>query len=173
MAQVMLTGAVMMLFAGAVTMEQAYRAVDWRGIFLVAGMIPLALAMTKSGAADMVSSLFVSAVGQSGPVITVSALFILSALLTQAVSGAAVAAIMAPIAISVSAGSGIPPHALGMAVALGSSMAFLTPLGHPVNILVMGAGGYRFRDYRRAGWPLFIILTIVAIAGITLRWNLI
>ena len=172
MAQLLLTGAVLMLLAGAVTMEQAYRAVDWRGIFLVAGMLPLALALTKSGAAAMTSSVFVSVFGQFSPVVIVTALFLASAALTQAVSGAAVAAIMAPIAISAASGSGAPPHALGMAVALGSSMAFLTPLGHPVNTLVMGAGGYRFSDYRRVGWPLFLILTVVAIAGMTLRWRL-
>lgn len=172
MAQVLLTGAVLMLIAGAVTMEQAYRAVDWRGIFLVAGMLPLALALTKSGAASMASSVFVSIFGQFSPVMIVTALFLTSAALTQAVSGAAVAAIMAPIAVSAAQGSGAPPHALGMAVALGSSMAFLTPLGHPVNTLVMGAGGYRFSDYRRVGWPLFVILTVVAIAGMTLRWSL-
>jgi di/tricarboxylate transporter len=172
MAQLLLTGAVLMLLAGAVTMEQAYRAVDWRGIFLVAGMLPLALALTKSGAAAMASSVFVSVFGQFSPVVIVTALFLASAALTQAVSGAAVAAIMAPIAISAASGSGAPPHALGMAVALGSSMAFLTPLGHPVNTLVMGAGGYRFSDYRRVGWPLFVILTVVAIAGMTLRWSL-
>lgn len=172
MAQVLLTGAVLMLLAGAVTMEQAYRAVDWRGIFLVAGMLPLALALTKSGAADMASALFVSVFGRFSPVMIVTALFLVSAALTQAVSGAAVAAIMAPIAVSAAQGSGAPPHALGMAVALGSSMAFLTPLGHPVNTLVMGAGGYRFNDYRRVGWPLFLILTVVAIAGMTLRWSL-
>lgn len=172
MAQLLLTGAVLMLLARAVTMEQAYRAVDWRGIFLVAGMLPLALALTKSGAAAMASAVFVSVFGQFSPVVIVTALFLASAALTQAVSGAAVAAIMAPIAISAANGSGAPPHALGMAVALGSSMAFLTPLGHPVNTLVMGAGGYRFSDYRRVGWPLFVILTVVAIAGMTLRWSL-
>jgi di/tricarboxylate transporter len=173
MAQLLLSGAVLMLLSKALTMEQAYRAIDWRGIFLVAGMLPLALAMIKSGAADIVSALLVSAFGGFSPLVMVSALFMASALLTQAVNGAAVAAMMAPIAISAASGSGAPAHALGMAVALGSSMAFLTPLGHPVNTLVMGAGGYRFRDYRRVGWPLFMILTLVAIAGMAVRWKLV
>jgi di/tricarboxylate transporter len=100
-------------------------------------------------------------------------LFLASALLTQAVSGAAVAAIMAPIAAAAALASCAPAHALGMAVALGSSMAFLTPLGHPVNLMVMGAGGYRFSDYRRVGAPLFIILTLVVLVVFSLRWNLI
>jgi len=172
MAQLLLSGAVLMLLVGAVSMEQAYKAIDWRGIFLVAGMLPLALALTKSGAAGMASSFLVSTLGHVSPILIVTALFLVSALLTQTVNGAAVAAIMAPIAISTSAGSGVPAQALGMAVALGSSMAFLTPLGHAVNTLVMGAGAYRFSDYRRVGWPLFIIITIVAIGGLTLRWNL-
>ncbi len=172
MAQLLLTGAVLMLLAGAVSMEQAYRAIDWRGIFLVAGMLPLALALTKSGAAGLASSFFVSSFGHFSPILIVSVLFIVSALLTQAVNGAAVAAIMAPIAVSCSLAFTVPVQALGMAVALGSSMAFLTPLGHPVNTLVMGAGGYCFKDYRRAGWPLFVILMVVAIVGITLNWKL-
>lgn len=172
MAQLLLTGALLMVVSGAVNMEQAYRAVDWSGIFLVAGMLPLAIAMTNSGAAGILSSFLVDITGGLSPAFLASALFIASALLTQAVSGAAVAAIMAPVAVSAAAVSGAPAQAFGMAVALGSSMAFITPLGHPVNVLVMSAGGYRFGDYRRAGWPLFVILTAVAVIVISLRWSL-
>ena len=168
MSQLLLTGAVLMLFSGAVTMNQAYRAMDWRGIFLVAGMLALSLAMTKSGAAEWASGTVLSLFGSLHPLAAASALFLLSALLTQTVSGAAVAAIMAPIAVSAAAGMGASPQGMGMAVALGTSMAFLTPLGHPVNTLVMGAGAYRFRDYARVGWPLFAILTVVAVAGLAL-----
>ncbi len=172
MSQVLFAGAVLMLLSGMISMEQAYRAIDWKAIFLVAGMLPMALAMQKSGLAGEASSLLTGAVGDGAPIITVGILFLFSAMLTQAVSGAAVAAIMAPIAVALAQVSPAPPAALAMAVALGSSMAFLTPLGHPVNILVMGAGGYRFSDYRRVGWPLFVIITIVVLAVFTLRWNL-
>ncbi len=172
MSQVFFAGAVAMLLTKVVTMQQAYRAIDWRAVFLVAGMLPMALAMQKSGVAESASSLLISGIGKANPLIIVAVLFLLSAALAQAVSGAAVAAIMAPIAVSATIASGAPAHALGMAVALGSSMAFLTPLGHPVNIMVMGAGGYRFRDYRRVGVPLFVILTIVAMVTFTIRWNL-
>lgn len=173
MAQVLLSGAVLMLLSGAVSMEQAYKAVDWRGIFLVAGMLPMALALTKTGAAEMASFGFINLFGQLSPVLMTAVLFLFSALLTQAVNGAAVAAIVAPVAVSVSAASGVSAQALGMAVALGASMAFLSPLGHPVNTLVMGAGGYRFADYRRVGWPLFVILSLVAVLGLSLRWRLV
>jgi di/tricarboxylate transporter len=170
MAQLLLSGAVLMLLSGAVTMNQAYRTIDWRSIFLVAGMLALSLAMTKSGAAAASSSALLSLFGSLHPMVTAAVLFLVSALLTQAVSGAAVAAIMAPIAVSAAVSMGSSPQALGMAVALGSSMAFLTPLGHPVNTLVMGAGAYRFRDYTRVGWPLFLILAMVAIAGLAARY---
>lgn len=173
MSQVLFAGAVLMLLSGIISMEQAYRAIDWKAIFLVAGMLPMALAMQKSGLAGEASSLLTGAVGGGAPLITVGILFLFSAMLTQAVSGAAVAAIMAPIAVALAHVSPAPPAALAMAVALGSSMAFLTPLGHPVNILVMGAGGYRFSDYRRVGWPLFVIITMVVLIVFTLRWNLI
>ncbi len=173
MSQVLFAGAVLMLLSGMISMEQAYRAIDWKAIFLVAGMLPMALAMQKSGLAGEASSLLTGAVGGGAPLITVGILFLFSAMLTQAVSGAAVAAIMAPIAVALAQVSPAPPAALAMAVALGSSMAFLTPLGHPVNILVMGAGGYRFSDYRRVGWPLFVIITMVVLIVFTLRWNLI
>lgn len=172
MAQLLLSGAVLMLLSGAVTMNQAYRTIDWRTIFLVAGMLALSLAMTKSGAATASSSAFLSMFGSLHPLVTAAVLFLLSALLTQAVSGAAVAAIVAPIAVSAAVSMGSSPQAFGMAVALGSSMAFLTPLGHPVNTLVMGAGAYRFRDYTRVGWPLFIVLTVVAITGLAVRYFL-
>lgn len=172
MPQVFFAGAVLMLLSGTVTMPQAYRAIDWRSVFLVAGMLPMALAMQRSGVAGAASSVLLSGFGGAPALVLVAILFLVSAILAQAVSGAAVAAVMAPIAATAALASSVPPHALGMAVALGASMAFLTPLGHPVNIMVMGAGGYRFRDYRRVGGPMFIILTMVLLTTFTIRWNL-
>ncbi len=172
MAQVLFAGAVIMVLTGMVSMERAYRAIDWRVIFLVAGMLPLALAISSSGLADTVSSILLSSIGGMPPLATAALLFLASALLTQAVSGVAVAAIMAPIAVASAAGSAAPAPALGMAVALGSSMAFLTPLGHPVNMMIMGAGSYRFRDYRKVGAPLFALITVVVLVVFALRWNL-
>lgn len=172
MAQVLFAGAVLMVLTGMLSMEQAYRAIDWRVVFLVAGMLPLALAISLSGLADTASSLLFSCLGGMPPLASVAVLFLASALLTQAVSGAAVAAIMAPVAVAAAAGSVAPAPALGMAVALGSSMAFLTPLGHPVNMMVMGAGSYRFSDYRRVGAPLFVLLSIVILVTFSLRWHL-
>ena len=172
LAQVFFTGAVVLVLTRTVTVQQAYRAVDWRVVILVGGMLPTALAMQRSGAAGILSDFLIRTLGQATPLLPTAALFLVAALLTQAVSGAAVAAILAPVAASMALSTSVPPHALGMAVALGASMAFLTPLGHPVNLLVMGAGGYRFRDYLRVGWPLFLLLAGVILGMLTLRWGL-
>jgi di/tricarboxylate transporter len=93
-------------------------------------------------------------------------------LLSQAIHGAAVAAVMAPIAIEIALQTGMDARSLAMGVALATSVTFLTPLGHPVNILVMGPGGYRFRDYFRVGAPLTLILLLIIIGLLPLIWHI-
>lgn len=153
----MLAGALLTVLAGILTMDQAYTAIEWRSVFLVAGMLPLGLAMTKSGAAGWLADGLIRLAGPAGPLALLAAVFLLAVALTQAMNGAAVATVVAPIAIGAAQQTRLDPRALAMAVALASSMAFLTPLGHPVNVLVMGPGGYRFKDFFRVGWPLLII----------------
>ena len=87
-------------------------------------------------------------------------------------NGAAVATVVAPIAIQAAQETGLDPRALAMGVALASSMAFLTPLGHPVNVLVMGPGGYRFRDYLKVGWPLTLLVFVLVMALLPIFWPL-
>lgn len=99
-------------------------------------------------------------------------LFVLTILLTQTMHGAAVATIVAPIAIQTAQQASLNPRPSAMAVALGTSMAFLTPLGHPVNVLVMGPGGYQFRDYLRVGLPLTALLVLMVLIGLPLVWPL-
>ncbi|HEY0457920.1 MAG TPA: SLC13 family permease, partial [Pyrinomonadaceae bacterium] len=99
-------------------------------------------------------------------------LFLLTVLLVQAVSGAVVAAVVAPVAINVAEQTGVNPRALAMGVALATSMAFMTPLGHAVNILVMSPGGYSFRDYFKIGLPLTVILIIVTMIFLPVFWRL-
>lgn len=172
MSQVLFSGAVLMLVCGVIKMEQAYRSIDWKAVFLVAGMLPLATAMHHTGLAERATGTLLAFAAGVSPMVVTAILFLGTAFLVQAVSGVAVAALMAPVAVAAAKADYAPAAALAMAVALGSSMAFLTPLGHPVNTLVMGAGGYRFRDYRRVGGPLFMILTLVILAGMAIRWNL-
>ena len=161
--EVMLAGGLAMVLLGVLTMDQAYQAIDWRTVFLVAGMLPVGIALQKSGAADWLASLLVRAVGGGGPLALLAALVGVTVLLVQAMNGPVVASVMAPVAITAARQAGGDPRAFAMGVALAASMAFLTPLGHPVNLLVMGSGGYRFRDYWRAGWPLTLLLVAVVL----------
>jgi di/tricarboxylate transporter len=170
--EVMLAAALAMVLGGILSMDEAYRAVEWKSIFLVAGMLPLGAAMTKTGAATLLGNGLIHLFGGWGPVAMLAGMVVVTMLLSQAINGAAVAAIIAPIAIQMAQQSGLDPRAMGMGIALATSLAFLTPLGHPVNILVMGPGGYSFRDYFRVGAPLTLILLVVIIGLLPVLWHL-
>jgi di/tricarboxylate transporter len=171
-AEVMLGGAIGMVLCRVLSMDQAYQAIDWKSIFLVAGMLPLGIAMTKTGAAALLTDGLVRGLGPLGPRALLAGLVVLTVLLAQAIHSAAVAAVVAPIAIEAGRRMGADPREFAMAVALASSMAFLTPLGHPVNVLVMGPGGYRFKDYLKVGLPLVVLLVVVIVFGLPVVWPL-
>jgi di/tricarboxylate transporter len=152
------------------TMQQAYRVIDWRIIFLVAGMLPLGLAMTKTGATALFANVLTQALQPFGPMALLLGLLTLTVLLSQAMKGAAVSAVIAPIAILAARQFGVDPRAMVMGVALATSMAFITPLGHPVNILMMGPGGYRFKDFFKVGLPLTFLLFAVVMALLPVVW---
>jgi di/tricarboxylate transporter len=170
--EVMLGGALVMVLVKVLTMDHAYQSVEWKSIFLIAGMLPMGIAITKTGAAALLADRLITLLGPAGPVALLAGLFILATLLTQAMNGAAVATIMAPIAIQTAQNIGVDPHSLAMGVALATSMAFLTPLGHAVNVLVMGPGGYRFRDYFKVGLPLTVLLAVLIIILLPRVWPL-
>ncbi len=171
--EIMLGGALVMILTRVLSMDDAYQAVEWRSVFLVAGMLPLGTAMIKTGAADLITHGLLSVLGGAGPLAILAGLVALAILLTQAMNGAAVAAIVAPIAIQTAQRIGADPHAFAMGVALATSVAFLTPLGSPVNVLVMGPGGYTFRDYFRAGLPLTLLLFALIVGLLPLIWPLV
>jgi di/tricarboxylate transporter len=171
-AEAMLGGALTMILIGALSMDDAYQSIEWRSVFLVAGMLPLGTAMTKTGAADLITHGLLSVLGGAGPLALLAGLVVLAILLTQAMNGAAVAAVVAPIAIQTATRIGADPRSFAMAVAIATSVAFLTPLGSPVNILVMGPGGYRFRDYLRAGLPLTLLVFALIVGLLPLIWPL-
>lgn len=171
-AAIMLGGALAMMLTGILTTQQAYASISWKTVFLVAGMLPLGIALTKTKAATILADGVVSSLGTFGAIGLLAGLFIVTTLLVQAVSGAVVAAIIAPVAINVAQQTNTSPRTLAMGVAIATSMAFITPLGHAVNILVMSPGGYSFRDYVRIGLPLTIILFIVAMIFLPLFWSL-
>lgn len=159
--EIMLTGAVGMVLIGTLTMDHAYRAVEWRSLFLVAGMLPVGVALTKTGGASLLANAILSGVAGREPFALLTILVLLTVLLTQIINGVAAVTILAPIGISAAQKLGVEPRAVALAIALASSMAFMTPLGHSVNVMVMGAGGYSFRDYARVGIPLTILLVLI------------
>ena len=160
-AEIMFSGAMMMVLIGIMSMDQVYRAIEWRSLFMVAGMLPVGVALDKTGAAAMLAQWIISNVGVYGHVVLVGALVLLTVLLTQVINGSASVTVIAPIAISAAMKLGLEPRSVAMAIAIASSMAFMSPLGHSVNIMVMGAGGYTFKDYARVGIPLTIILFVI------------
>jgi di/tricarboxylate transporter len=168
---IMLAGAVAMMLTGIVTTEQAYASIGWKTVFLVAGLLPMGLALTKTNAAGIIASGIVSTLGPLGPIALLAGVFIVTMVLVQSMNGAAASAIIGPVAIQIANQMGIDPRSLVMGVAIATSMAFMTPLGHPVNIMVMSPGGYNFRDFLKIGIPLTIVLFLAAMVLLPLVWK--
>ncbi|AQL42661.1 cation transporter [Halorientalis sp. IM1011] len=167
-----LTGVAAMFFTGILTPEEAYEAVDWEVIFMVAGVIPLGIAVEASGTADVIADLVVSA-GVLLPVIAVLGLFYLgTAVITEMISNSASVVLMLPIGVEVAGQLGANPFAFAMAVTFAASTPLLTPVGYQTNLMVYGPGGYRFTDFARVGAPLQLILTAVTTLGIVFFWGL-
>ncbi|MBE0672611.1 MAG: SLC13 family permease [Anaerolineales bacterium] len=167
-AEIMLSGAVAMVLIGTMNMDQAYRSVDWRSLFLVAGMLPLGVALNKTGASAMFANMILSNPSGTQHLVVLAGFVLLTVALTQIINGAAAVTVIAPIAIATAQQIGMEPRSIAMAVALASSMAFMSPLGHAVNVMVMGAGGYTFKDYARVGIPLTVLLVILLMIALPL-----
>ncbi|MGQ0603206.1 MAG: SLC13 family permease, partial [Anaerolineales bacterium] len=161
-----------MVLFGCLTMEEAYEAIEWRVIFMIAGMLAVGVAMNRTGAAALVGDALVAALGAWGPLAVTAGLFIATTLLTQVISGQVTPVILAPIAIAAAEALNVDPRGVALAVALGCSTAFLTPLSHSANMLVMGPGGYKFNDYARAGLPLTVVMLIVLLVGLAVFWGI-
>lgn len=166
--EIMLSGAVLMVLIGVLTMDHVYHSMEWRSLFLVAGMLPVGVALTKTGGAALIANGLLSAVDGNGHFALLGVLILLTVLLTQVINGVAAVTIVAPIGISAAQEFGMEPRTVALAIAIASSMAFMSPLGHSVNVMVMGAGGYTFRDYARVGIPLTILLVILLLVLIPL-----
>ena len=150
--------ATLAILCGSITMEEAYRAIEWRAIFLVAAVLPLGLAMEKTGAALLLANAVSAWAGPYGPYALLAALILLSSLLSQGLDGAPAVVLLAPVAAQTVEQMGISPYPIMMGICLAASMAFMTPFSHKANLLVMGAGGYRSMDYFRVGTPLTVVL---------------
>jgi di/tricarboxylate transporter len=166
-------GAILVVLTGCLTMDEAYRSIEWRAVFLIAGMLPLGLAMQQSGAAEWVASGVVDSVGRLGPLAVVAGLYLLTAVAAQVMPTSAVAILVAPLAITTATDLGMSPYALMMTVSLSASASFMSPVAHPANVLIMGPGGYRFIDYIKVGLPLTLVCLLVTLLLLPLVWPLV
>ncbi len=165
-----LVGAILLVLTGSLRLDEAYRAVDWQVVFLLGGILPLGIAMQKTGGADLLANLLINWVGNHGPIAILAALYLVTTVLTAFMSNTATAALLVPIAITTAASLGIDPRPLLVAIAFGASASFMTPVGYQTNLLVYGPGSYRFSDYIKIGVPLTIIFWILATLLIPLVW---
>jgi di/tricarboxylate transporter len=167
-----LLAAVMMVLTGCLSIDDAYLAVEWKSVFLMAGMLPLGLALEETGTAAYLAQRGVDLVGGLGPQGLLVGIFLFNLVASQVMSSVAAAALIAPIAVNTSLAAGVDPGAFLVAVAVSGSFAFLTPISHQANVLVMGPGGYRFTDYARVGVPLTVLLTLITIVLLPMLWPL-
>ena len=168
----MFIGALLMVLSGTLTMDEAYRSIEWKSVFLIAGMLPLGLAMENTGTARLLADQIVGLVGDWGPLAVMMGIFVLTGLLTEVMSNAAATVLAVPIAIDAALGLGADPHAFVMAIVIAASTSFLMPIGHQVNVLVFGPGGYRFSDYTKVGVWLNLVLLILTALVLPLIWPL-
>lgn len=170
--QVALCAAFFVLVTGCLAPSEAYQAMEWKVLFLIIGMLGLGQAMQYSGVADLLATKVVGATAGMDPRVLVALFYLLAAVFTEMVSNNAVAALLTPLAIIVSLQLGVDAKPFIVAVMFGSSASFATPIGYQTNTFVYGAGGYHFGDFFRAGFPLAVILWIVASFLIPVIWPL-
>ncbi len=163
-------GAACMVMAKCLSMEEAYRSIEWRAVFLIAGLLPLGVALERSGMATMIANQVVALTAGHHPLALLVGLVLLTFLATCIIPTAALVLLMAPIALNTAAAANLSPHALLMAISMAASASFLTPIAHPANILVMGPGGYRFRDYIIIGLPLTLVVFVIIVVLVPFFW---
>jgi di/tricarboxylate transporter len=167
-----IVGCIALVVTRCLTLEDAYAAIDWKVIFLLAGILPLGLAMERSGAAQLLAQATLGLAGPFGPVVVLAVLYLLTAVLTEFMSNNATAVLMAPIAISTANALGLDAKPLLMAVCFAASTSFATPIGYQTNTMVFHPGGYRYADFMRIGIPLNLIFWVLAVYFIPKIWPL-
>jgi di/tricarboxylate transporter len=168
----MLIGALVAVLANILTMEEAYRSIEWQAIFLIAGMYAVSVAMVQTGLAELLGKGMIWLVTPLGPVGVAVGAYVLTALLTQVMGGQVTALVAGPVTISAAISMGVNSHAVAVATAIGCSASFLTPLAHPVNILMIAPANYTFRDFSRVGWRLTLVCFVMLLVGLLLFWRL-
>ncbi|MFI8734517.1 SLC13 family permease [Ectopseudomonas toyotomiensis] len=155
-----------------VPLRAVYESIDWPVIVLLGALIPVAGAMSATGAADLLARLLMENLAQGNAIITLTLLLVVTMTLSDFMNNAATAAVMCPIALSAASQLGVSPDSLLMAVAIGASCSFLTPIGHQNNTLILSPGGFRFGDYWRLGLPLEILVVLISVPMLLWIWPL-
>jgi di/tricarboxylate transporter len=167
-----IAGAIVAILAGCLTVERAYESIEWPILMLIFGMLAVSTAMAKSGAATLIVELVASAAKDFGPLAMLAAVYMLTSLFTEVLSNNACAVLITPIVIGIAEQAGLNPRPLVVAVMLGASASFATPIGYQTNTYVYNIGNYRFVDFLKIGVPMNILMLIVAVLVIPMFWPL-
>ena len=163
-------GVILMIMTGCISNEEAYQSINWKVIFLLGGVLPLGVAMQKTGAAEILVELLIQQLESLGPTAVLSAFFFLSMMLTNVISNNATAVLLAPIAIEAASSIGVDPTPMLVAVTLAASLSFMTPIGYQTNTMIFGPGQYTFIDFLKVGTPLNILFWIIGTFSIPYFW---
>ncbi len=167
-----MAGAALMVLTGCIDMNEAYQAIEWKAVVVIACMLPLGIAMQTSGTAQLLANQVITIAGPYGEIVQLGGLFLMTMLASQVMPNPVVTVLMAPIAFNTAAHLGYSPQSMMMVIAVAASASFLSPVGHSVNILVMGPGGYKFSDYFKLGLPLVIIAMLLTLFVLPIFWPL-
>lgn len=160
--------AILMILLGCVPLERIYRAINWQSLVLIAGMLPMAKALEKTGGLELMVDTIMGFVGNNSPMLVMAALFLLTSGLSQVISNTATTVLVVPVAFGIAQIMGVAPQPFLMTVALSASSAFATPVASPVNTLVLGPGKYRFMDFVKVGLPLQALVMLVTMLVVPL-----
>jgi di/tricarboxylate transporter len=170
--EAMLAGALGMALTGCISMDEAYRSVEWRAVFLIAGMLPLSTAIVNTGLAASIGAGLTDLLSPHGALVMIGGLCVVTLLIAQVLGSQVTALILAPIGVSAALQVGIDPRAMAVAIAIACSTAFLTPIAHPVNVLMMGPGGYTPSDFPKVGVGMTLVTFAMLIVGLMLFWDI-
>lgn len=159
-----------MILFGCIKMEDAYKSINWQSVILIASMIPMSTALNKTGGIKLIVDGMLNTIGHLGPLAVLIGIFAITSIFSQFISNTATTILVAPIALKASEALDASPYPFLMIVAAGASAAFLTPFASPVNTLVLGPGGYSFKDYLRNGIPLLLLVMLTSVVLIPLLW---
>ena len=162
-AAVIIAGILMVLTGCFRNVEEAYKTINWESVVLIAAMLPMSLALEKTGASNLISEKLVSGLGDYGPLVLMTGIYFTTSLLTMFISNTATAVLVAPIALQSAIAINVSPYPFLLAVTVGASMCFASPFSTPPNARVMSAGKYTFMDYVKVGLPLQIVMGIVMV----------